>query len=134
VSEHLFDWTAHPEDAVRYFSGTATYRATFHYEGSHTRLRLRLGEVHDVAAVRLNGVACGVAWTAPWEVELTEAVHAGENELEIEVSNCWANALLGAEQGKAPFAGIWTNAPYRRKEQTLLPSGLIGPLELIEIE
>lgn len=134
VSEHLFDWTAHPEDAVRYFSGTATYRATFHYEGSHTRLRLRLGEVHDVAAVRLNGVACGVAWTAPWEVELTEAVHAGENELEIEVSNCWANAILGAEQGKAPFAGIWTNAPYRRKEQTLLPSGLIGPLELIEIE
>ncbi len=129
----LFDWTTHAEEQVRYFSGTATYRTTFHRAASAERVVLQLGEVRDVAAVRLNGTPCGVAWTAPYEVDITSALCEGENHLEIEVSNCWANALLGAAQGKAPFAGIWTNAPYRRKEQTLLPSGLLGPLHLIEI-
>lgn len=50
------------------------------------------------------------------------------NELEIEVTNTWANALQGADEGKAPFDGIWTNAKYRRAERTLLPAGLLGSL------
>ena len=36
----------------------------------------------------------------------------------------WANALLGADEGKAPFDGIWTNAKYRRGDKTLIPAGL----------
>ena len=131
-SNTLFDWSQAEDAEVRYFSGTATYRTAFRYEGDAEEVVLRLGEVRDVAAVRLNGHQCGTAWTAPYEVNLTEALRSGENELEIEVSNCWANALVGAETGNAPFGGIWTNARYRRKEQTLLPSGLIGPLELVE--
>ena len=31
-------------------------------------------------------------------------------------------------EGKAPFDGIWTNAKYRKAENTLLPAGLLGPL------
>ena len=128
----LFDWTTDEDIRIRYFSGTATYRTSFCYAGEATEVVLRLGAVHDVAAVRLNGVACGTAWTAPYEVNLTGALQQGDNTLEIELSNCWANALVGAETGNAPFSGIWTNARYRRKAQTLLPSGLIGPLELVE--
>ena len=131
-SDTLFDWSQTEDPEVRYFSGTATYRTSFCYKGEADQVVLRLGEVRDVAAVRLNGKACGTAWTAPYEVNLTEALLSGENELEVEVSNCWANALVGAETGHAPFSGIWTNARYRRKEQRLLPSGLIGPLMLVE--
>lgn len=134
TSETLFDWSQAADPEVRYFSGTSTYCTSFRYAGTAERVVLRLGRVCDVAAVRLNGKACGTAWTAPYEVELTEALLRGENKLEIEVSNCWANALLGAEAGHAPFSGIWTNARYRRKEQTLLPSGLLGPLTLVEVK
>ncbi len=128
----LFDWSQQPHYELRYHSGTVEYRTTFrHKPRKGERVVLRLGRVCDVAAVTVNGKACGIAWTAPYEVDITEALQKGENKLLIEVSNTWANALLGAELGKAPFRHIWTNAPYRRKEQTLLPAGLLGPLELV---
>lgn len=126
--DELFDWTTAEEERIRYFSGTATYRATFDYAGEGEQVILDLGDVRDVAAVKLNGVDCGVAWMAPYRVVLTEALRQGVNELEIAVSNTWANAILGADLGKAPYSGIWTNARYRRAEQELLPAGLLGPL------
>lgn len=128
-AERLFDWSQSEEDRLRYYSGTVTCRTTFRWKGRPKgRVVLALGEVHDVAAVTVNGRPCGVAWTAPYEVDITEALRRGENSLVIEVSNTWANALLGVELGKAPFRGIWTNAPYRRKEKELLPAGLTGEL------
>ncbi len=91
---------------------------------------LSLGEVCDVASVKVNGIACGIVWTAPYEVDITAALKQGNNTLEIEVSNTWANALLGAEKGKAPFTGIWTNGKYRQANQQLIPAGLLGPLQI----
>ena len=89
---------------------------------------LNLGKVCDLATVRVNGIDCGTIWTAPYRADITAALKKGVNELEIEVTNTWANALKGADEGKAPFDGIWTNAKYRRAENTLLPAGLLGPL------
>lgn len=127
----LFDWSQEAHHELRYHSGRVEYRTSFRYKPRKgERVVLRLGRVCDVAAVTLNGKACGIVWTAPYEVDVTEALQKGENNLLITVSNTWANALLGQERGKAPFRHIWTNATYRRKEQTLLPAGLLGPLEL----
>lgn len=70
------------------------------------------------------------SWTKPYAVDITDALRKGNNELVIDVTNTWANALLGADEGKAPFDGIWTNGKYRRAEKTLLPAGLTGPLTL----
>ncbi len=131
-SPALFDWAQSEQEQIRYFSGTATYRTMFRYRGRKgERVVLRLGDVRDVAAVTVNGVACGVAWTAPYEVDITEALRRGENRLEIRLSNSWANAILGMDEGKAPYSGIWTNARYRTKNQQLIPAGLLGPLELV---
>lgn len=129
-TDTLFDWSQHADERVRYFSGTVTYRTQFDYQDSAARVVLDLGTVRDVACVSLNGVRCGVAWIAPYEVDITEALQQGVNRLEIEVANTWANAILGADRGKAPFGGIWTNARYRRAEQTLLEAGLMGPISL----
>ena len=85
-----------------------------------------MGKVCNLATVRVNGVDCGTIWTAPYRTNITAALKEGTNELEIEVTNTWANALKGADEGKAPFSGIWTNAKYRRQEKTLLPAGLLG--------
>lgn len=127
----LFDWSQEADERVRYYSGTAIYTGEFDAAAAadgNERIVLKLGELHDVAAVRVNGRECGVVWTAPYETDITAALTDGRNTLEIEVANTWANALQGAAEGKAPFGGIWTNAPYRRADKSLLKAGLLGPV------
>ena len=130
----LFDWSKEADERIRYYSGTAIYTTHFTWNqtlGEVEKVLLELGTLHDVAAVKVNGVDCGIAWTAPYELDITRAVRQGDNTLVIEVSNTWANALNGADQGKAPYKGIWTNAKYRMADKHLLPAGLLGPLKLV---
>ena len=110
--------------------GEGKYVETYHNQ----QIYLNLATVYNLATVRVNGVDCGTIWTAPYRADITGALKKGINELEIEVTNTWANALTGADEGKAPFDGIWTNAKYRRAEKTLLPAGLLGPLSFSTTE
>ena len=83
--------------SVRHFSGTATYRTKFNLsrEDSLRLKKISLGEVRDIARVRLNGVDLGTAWYEPFAVAAGGAAREGENLLEIEVTNGWHNRLLG---------------------------------------
>lgn len=128
VTDRLFDWTSSEDETVKYYSGTASYSTRFKAPSIRkgSRVVLRLDGVCDVATVRVNGKDCGTVWTAPYEVDVTDAIKKGRNELVIDVTNTWANALLGADQGKAPFDGIWTNGKFRRAEKTLIPAGLLS--------
>lgn len=131
TSQQLFDWSQHPDDKIRYFSGHARYTTTFQYKNKHKgRVWIDMPNVKDIAHVWVNGVDCGTAWTAPYEVDITKALRRGKNTLEIEVANTWHNALRDADQGKAPYEGIWTNAKYRAKGYDLLPAGLLSPITL----
>ena len=135
--KELFDWSQESDEQIRYYSGTATYKTTFRWKNKPNKdqqIYLNLGTVYNLATVRVNGVDCGTIWTAPYRADITGALKKGINELEIEVTNTWANALTGADEGKAPFDGIWTNAKYRRAEKTLLPAGLLGPLSFSTTE
>lgn len=134
IRNSLFDWSKETDDAIRYYSGTAVYRSSFQWKkaGSETRIYLDLGKVANIATVRINRQECGTVWTAPMRAEITKALKKGENTIEIEVVNTWANALKGADRGKAPFKDVWTNGKYRMKEDVLLEAGLIGPLQIIE--
>lgn len=128
----LFDWSREEEESIRYYSGHATYKGLFKWEETtDDRIYLRLGCVANLATVRVNSIPCGTAWTAPYEVDITQALRRGTNVIEVEVVNTWANALRGAEQEKAPFGGIWTNAKYRLPGDELLPAGWLGPYELL---
>ena len=92
----LEDWTKRPEPGIRYYSGTATYRKSF--DGANGTW-LDLGTVNHIARVRLNDRDLGVVWTAPWGVEIPQGLlKPTGNELEIEVTNVWANRLIGDEQ------------------------------------
>lgn len=129
--QELFDWSKEEDEQIRYYSGTVVYKTTFRWKSKvkeAQQVYLNLGKVCDLATVRVNGIDCGTIWTAPYRADITAALKKGVNELEIEVTNTWANALKGADEGKAPFDGIWTNAKYRKAETTLLPAGLLGPL------
>ena len=146
--------------SVRYFSGTALYAGRFAWEGVRggTRVWLDLGDVRNLAAVRLNGRDLGVAWKRPFRVELTEALRAGENALEIRVANDWINRLVGDEQhpddtgadakgklaawpewalkgGPRPEAGRVTLASSKpvKRDTPLNAAGLLGPVTVAEV-
>ena len=132
-TDTLFDWSRHPADSIRYFSGHARYQTTLKLKKKEMptgRIWLSLPHVKDIAHVWVNGKDCGIAWTAPYEVEITRALQKGKNSIEIEVVNTWHNALRGTDQGKAPYEGVWTNAKYRTKGDSLLPTGLLAQPEL----
>jgi hypothetical protein len=72
-------------------------------------------------------------WKAPFEADVTGALHPGANRIEIRVTNEWTNRLIGDRAaspdkrvlapGPAPFGGI----------PALPLSGLIGPVRLIGV-
>ena len=135
-NQPLFDWSQHEDDRIRYFSGHARYTTTWKLKKDEVpqgRAWLSFPNVKDIAHVWINGKDCGIAWTAPYEVEITGALKKGKNTIEIEVVNTWHNALQGADQGKAPYDGIWTNAKYRTKGDDLLPAGLLA-LPVIKVK
>lgn len=98
----LEDWTSRPEQGIKYYSGTATYRKTF--DASQAALKaacavyLDLGKVKNLARVRLNGNDLGIVWCAPWRVEAGGVLKERDNRLEIEVVNTWVNRIIGDEQ------------------------------------
>ncbi len=104
--DSLQDWAAHADAGIRYYSGTATYRKEIDLPSrpGGKRAYLDLGTVRHIADVTLNGVPLGVVWTAPWQIEITEAMRPGKNQLEIAVTNVWANRLIGDEQHPADVA------------------------------
>ncbi len=125
------DWSIVIDDRVRYYSGETRYTSSFNIKQKLGRkVVMAMGDVRDVAHVYINGKDCGIVWTTPYELDVTDAVRQGENKIEVVVTNTWANALLGADEQKPPYDGIWTNAPYRRKEKTLLSAGLLTDIKL----
>ncbi|MGQ9591157.1 MAG: glycosyl hydrolase, partial [Planctomycetota bacterium] len=138
VFERLEDWTQRPEEGIRFYSGTATYRAAFDLpqslRGRTGPVYLDLGKVRNLAEVRLNGRGLGVVWTAPWRVEISAVAREGRNELEIDVVNLWPNRLVG-DAGLAPERRVTaTNVRKFTRDSPLLPSGLLGPVRLLAPE
>lgn len=122
----LFDWSKHADNDIKYYSGHATYETTFKLKGKpEAGLSLNLGNVSNIATVYVNGRLCGTAWCYPYQVDISNAVKRGKNELKIIVVNTWANAILGSDIGTPPFKGIWTNGKYRRAEKTPMPAGIL---------
>jgi len=97
------------------------------------RYFLNLGDVREIAAVRVNGISLGVVWTKPARIEITRALRTGadsENTLEIEVTNLWMNRLIGDEQLPKEQRITETNMHKFTKATPLLSSGLLGPVTL----
>lgn len=140
--ESLSLWNESDDPGVKFYSGAATYTTEFELNDAQISrdLVLTLGEVHDIADVRLNGKELGVVWTDPWEIALGDAARAGKNKLEIVVVNCWRNRLIGDAALEPERRFTKTNVvlekaaedmpAYRGYVSTdpLEPSGLLGPV------
>jgi len=134
--ETLQDWTQRTELGIKYYSGTAAYRKTFDAPASvlrpSTSLFIALGSVKNMATVALNGQALGTVWCAPWRVRIPAGLlRERGNELEVRVANLWINRLIG-DAGLPPEKRLTstTYTPYRA-DSPLQPSGLLGPVTLL---
>ncbi len=140
--ERLIDWSQYPDAGVKYFSGMATYRTSFNWTPAHSQVAnpqapvikskaryiLDLGRVQVMARLKLNGQNFGVLWKQPFRVDITDALKAGENRLEITVANLWPNRLIG-DQALPPDQRVtWTTWNPFSKDTPLLESGLLGPV------
>ena len=122
--------------------------------GKDSRIYLDLGKVQVMAQVGLNGKDLGLLWKPPYRVEITDALKAGDNNVEIRVTNLWVNRMIGDEDlpedsdrnpdgtlkawpqwvldGKPSPTGRFTFTSWRlwKRGEPLVDSGLLGPVTL----
>jgi hypothetical protein len=103
----LIDFSKHPDEAVKYFAGTADYEKIIRIDAKdlakNKRITLDLGELHDIAELTVNGKHAGVLWYPPYKADITPWLKAGNNTIVVSVSVNWANRLIGDEQHPADF-------------------------------
>lgn len=140
--QQLFEWTKSDNDDIRYFSGTATYKRHFSLSRKHLKPQsviLDLGDIKNMATVRVNGTKFPVMWKSPFLLDIKSAIKEGDNIIDVDVTNLWPNRMIGDEQepddiewsepliydyapGK-PVAGRYMNAiPEWLRQGTVRPS------------
>jgi hypothetical protein len=132
----LTDWSVNPNDSIRYYSGTAFYNNTFTLASvkKGRKVFLDLGMVKVIAKVTVNGIAVGGAWTAPYKVDITNALKSGENKLEIKVVNTWVNRLVGDTKLPQAERITWLSNNRFNPTDRLESSGLLGPVKIEVVE
>ena len=132
--DKLMSWSDSQDNGVKYFSGSGTYTRTVDAKAdwlkSGAHVWIDLGDVKNLAEVTVNGKSLGILWHAPYRVDATSALKAGSNELSIKVTNAWVNRLIGDQQPDATTKYTFTAVKPYKANSPLLPSGLIGPVNL----
>lgn len=126
----LRSWTEHSDPAIKYHSGTATYRTKFMLADAYAITLLDLGAVDEMARVRVNGQEVGTLWKPPYVVDISAAVEAGENTLEVDVVNTWLNRLVGDAQPGVQDVVTFTTTKSWKATTPLESAGLLGPVVL----
>jgi hypothetical protein len=157
--DHLQSWSDNA--GTKFYSGQATYRKSFdlpaqslhqetHYLldfGSGTtdsfpspagknNMRAYLeGPIREAAQVYVNDSPAGVVWHPPYRLDVTRWLRQGTNDLRIVVGNTAINSLEG--KPLPDYRLLWDRygmlfVPQGMENLTPLPSGILGPITLIE--
>ncbi len=151
----LHSWTE--DDETRFYCGQAAYEKTaavpetFFEPGRRAYLSLGQGApvppgpghgtrawlespVREAALVYVNGRLAGSVWHPPYQLDVTNVLHAGENEIRIRVGNLAINCLAGQASPDYRLLNSRYGArftPQDMENLAPLPAGLLGPVRLI---
>lgn len=153
----LTSWTE--LEGRKFYSGVATYARTFTVEAAALktgRILIDFGQgqqttdprppgsngiralldppVREAAIVTVNGQRVGSLWHPPYQIDITDALHAGSNAIEIQVANTAINRMAG--DGPHNFTALYALYGKRFDMQDMndlqpIPSGLMGPVRLL---
>jgi hypothetical protein len=115
------------------------YRKNFDYKpqvsSSKSKITVDLNSVRELAEVKVNGKVCGMTWTPPFRVDISDALKPGVNEIEVHVTNFWYNRLVGDKDLPQDKSVTRTNIRKLSNPGTpLMVSGLLGPVILHRAE
>jgi hypothetical protein len=112
------------------FAGSATYRKQFTVPTAPAgkRVYLEIADVRDYARVKLNGKDLEAHAWQPYRWDITNALQAGSNELEIQV---YATSSGRGGPGGPPPAAAAGAGGMGRGAPTPPVSGLLGPARLV---
>ncbi len=134
--DKLASWSDSAEEGVKYFSGTGTYTKTIQASPDwfkrETRLSIDLGDVKNLAEVSINAKPLGIVWKTPYRLDITNVLKPGLNTVEIKVTNPWVNRIIGDRQPNATKTYTFTSPKYYKADSKLVPSGLLGPVQIIQ--
>ena len=132
----LKSWTEIPP--FNFHSGQGTYGAEVDIPteavGQDCGLWLDLGEVREIAEVRVNENAAGVVWKLPYRLDITRWARSGKNRITVTVTNLPINRMLG--EPDPDFSGLPHPLRFPLPEEkgmvpSPLPSGLLGPVDIV---
>jgi len=139
----LGSWTEIGGDAVKDFSGTASYSITFYKPvGKADAFLLNLGKVCESARIYLNGSEISGLIGPYYQTIIPIPLIKSKNTLEIKVSNLAANRIAFLDRNKVNWKKFYnTNYPARLRQNSKnglfdasswpsRESGLIGPVTL----
>ncbi|SHH48361.1 F5/8 type C domain-containing protein [Chryseolinea serpens] len=133
--DKLVSFTESDDPGIKYFSGTSIYTKSVSADKSwlnaEAQVWLDLGEVKNLAEVLINGKSMGIVWKKPFRVDISNQLKAGENTIEIRVTNLWVNRLIGDQQPGVANRITYTTMPFYQASSPLLPSGLLGPVKIL---
>lgn len=128
-----------------WFSGRVLYKNTFmnwmdkrnqeYYNSNHKqfyRYKISLGKVFQCAEIWINGNLAGTRVWEPYELEITNYVKEGENEIVIVVANSAAperRCMLVDEGMAVAWNRYWNEDNIDRESEDLI-SGLMGPVRI----
>ncbi len=130
IFNELIDWSTSNDSTIKNYSGTAVYKTSFNVSNlpAANTFYLNLGMVKVMAKVKVNGKDVGSVWTAPYKVDISNAIKSGLNKIEIEVVNTWVNRLIGDSKLPVSKRKTWSNVNTFTPAGKYDPSGLIGPV------
>ena len=130
--DRLYDISEDKDFNIRHYSGTITYSNSFNLDSlpDGKRVYLNLHNVVAMAKVKINGKYAGGVWTPPYRVDITDAVRAGTNGIEVEVTTTWKNRIVGDLNLPEDARRTWVAYQPWTADEPLQKTGLIGPVTI----
>ncbi len=158
--DKLTSWTELP--GRQYYSGEAVYSRSVSIQNARTtgaRIMLDFGAgtpfederrlnasgmlalldppIREAATIFVNGKRVGSLWHPPYQIDVSGFIHNGDNKIELHVYNTAINLLAG--QPPRDYTALRARYGRRFDPQDMdnlrpVPSGLVGPIHLVEQE